>query len=468
MPIAVKLNQYLNRQNIYVHEIHHERVDSLACAINCAGVAASATLKSVLLIDVKGAVMAVIPYGADLDIDAVNRVLGRNLQQLTPEQSDRLFTDCEAGAHPPIGAAYGIPTIVDDSLLKQDLFYLQSGCNSTLLQMDGRAFRLSLAGAAKGQIAIMSEEIQGVTLASLGVNGQMSLDDVAKKLEKLYRLPPMPAIAVKILHLVTNPDSSVGELAEVIERDPSLAAQIMRYSRSALFNYQGEVRNVQDAVNIVLGFERVAHIAMGVAASRAFDIPKHGPLGLDAFWRHTLYNAALCQQLAQKLPAEAQVDAGLAYLVGLLHNFGLLLIGHLFPPEFCMLNKLREANPELPMESIERQVFGMGGAQDMIALGHGTIGGILLRMWNLPEEVVKSAAMHQKINYEGDCQNYVQLVQLANILLAREGIGDELNEQDPEPLMTALGLPIERGYQIAQDALERCCDLDAMAAEMAA
>lgn len=465
MPIAVKLNQYLSRQGVFVHEIPHERAVSLECAISKANVTPDTTLKSVLMIDVKGAVMAVFPFPAELNIDAVNQALGRNLQRLTPEQSDKLFTDCEPGAHPPIGGAYGIPMIIDESLLEQDLFYLQSGCNTTMLQMDGRAFRLAIAGANKGAIAQWKEGAMG---ASSLTNGNLSIDDVAKKLEKLYRLPPMPAIAVKILHLVTDPDSSVGELAEVIECDPSLAAQIMRYSRSALFNYQGEIRSVQEAVNIVLGFERVAHIAMGVAASKAFDIPKEGPLGLDAFWKHTLYSATLCQQIAQKLPASAEVDPGLAYLVGLLHNFGLLLVGHLFPPEFCMLNKLREANPELSMEAIEKQVFGMGGAQDLIALGHGTIGGILLRMWNLPEEVVKSAAMHQTIGYEGDYQNYVQLVQLANCLLKPHGIGDELNEQDPEVLIEALGLTVDQTHEIAEAAMARCGDLDAMAAEMAA
>lgn len=465
MPIAVKLNQYLGRQGVCVYEIPHERAVSLGCAISKANVTPDATLKSVLMIDVKGVVMAVLPYPADLNIAAVNQVLGRNLQPLTPEQSDKLFVDCETAAHPPIGGAYGIPIIIDESLLEQDLFYLQSGCNTTMLQMDGRAFRLACSGASKGAIALWQEGSEGNTSLS---NGNLSIDDVAKKLEKLYRLPPMPAIAVKILHLVTDPDSSVGDLAEVIECDPSLAAQIMRYSRSALFNYQGEIRSVQEAVNIVLGFERVAHIAMGVAASKAFDIPKDGPLGLDAFWKHTLYAATLCQKMAQNLPASAGVDPGLAYLVGLLHNFGLLLVGHLFPPEFCMLNKLREANPELSMSAIEKQVFGMGGAQDLIALGHGTIGGILLRMWNLPEEVVKSAAMHQTVGYEGDCQNYVQLIQLANCLLKSRGIGDELNEQDPAPLIEALGLTIDKTHEIAESAMARCSDLDAMAAEMAA
>ncbi len=467
MPVAVKLGQFLSRQNIFVREIHHERVNSLMSAVNQARVSAEVTLKSELLVDIKGAVMAILPFPATLDINAVNQVMGRNFQALTLAQSDRLYTDCETGAHPPVGAAYGVPVIVEESLFDQDLFYIQSGCNTTLLQMDGRAFRSSIAGAVKGRISTWKDQSSPEGAAGV-FNGELSIDDVAKKLEKLYRLPPMPAIAVKILHLVTDPEASVGELAEVIECDPSLAAQIMRYARSALFNYQGEVRNVQEAVNIVLGFERVAHIAMGVAASKAFNIPKEGPLGLDAFWRHTLYSAALCQQLAKKLPAEAQVDPGLAYLVGLLHNFGLLLVGHLFPQEFSLLNKLSEANPELPLEAIEKQVFGMGSAQDLIALGHGTIGGILLRMWNLPEEVVKSAAMHQRVGYEGECQNYVHLVQLSNCLLKHEGIGDELNVEDPEPLMNMLGLPVEQGLLIAQQALENCTDLDAMAAEMAA
>ena len=236
--------------------------------------------------------------------------------------------------------------------------------------------------------------------------------------------------------MTANSEATARELGELIEFDPSLTAQIMRYARSALFNYPGQINSVQEAVTRVLGFDRVAHIALGIASVRAFEVPRQGMLGMDQFWRHSLYNAFVCQRMAPKCHS----DKGLAYLCGLLHNFGLLLVGHLFAQEFDELNALREANPDASMHSLEQQVFGASNDQQMLAVGHGAIGGILHRLWELPDPVVKAAGMHQQAGYHGEHEPYVLMVQLANGLLKERGIGDEFNPDDIVSLASSLGL----------------------------
>ena len=160
------------------------------------------------------------------------------------------------------------------------------------------------------------------------------------------------------------------------------------------------------------------------------------------------------------------MERGLGYLSGLLHNFGLLLIAHLFPPQFHLLNKLREANPEQPLSILEKQVFGLGGVQDLIAVGHGAVGGILAKLWELPDTVVKVAGMHQHSSYDGDQSNYVNAVQLANALLKRHGIGDEFDEQDIAPLMVKLGLDEQDLEELAQATADATFELDALAREL--
>ena len=163
----------------------------------------------------------------------------------------------------------------------------------------------------------------------------------------------MPETAVRVMHLSSDPDAEVQQLAALIERDPSLAVQMMRCARTALFSYRGELSCVKDAVNIVLGFNRVSQLAMGLAASKVFNIPATGPLGLKCFWQHSLYTALLAQALALLADPDLEFNERDAYLAGLLHNFGVLLIGHLFPLDFQLLNKLRETETEAPMEEIE-------------------------------------------------------------------------------------------------------------------
>ncbi|MDC0662643.1 HDOD domain-containing protein [Marinobacter sp. SS21] len=426
MALAPRLEHFLNRKGIAFTEVAIDPVANFDAAVMVAGEDQECILRASLLIDLDGTVMVVHPFSSVLDLAAVQQLTGRRLQPLTARQADRLFSDCAPGFHPAIGGAYEVPVLLDDDAADLPRAVLSAGTDSSLLVLDGRNLRLALAGSRRGPCVI-----KGRTATE---RSALSLEEVAQKLQQLYRLPPMPALALRILRLTGNPEATARELAELIELDPSLTAQIMRYARSALFNYPGQIQSVQEAVTRVLGFERVAHVALGIASVQAFEVPRGGALGMDKFWHHSLCNAFLCQKMA---PA-CGVDKGLAYLCGLLHNFGLLLIGHLFPAEFEELGSLREANPEVSMGSLERQVFG-GGNQDLLAVGHGAIGGILHRLWQLPDAVVKAAGVHQQPEYHGEHEVFVLMVQLANGLLKEQGIGDEFNADDLEALADRLG-----------------------------
>ncbi|MGM0449783.1 MAG: HDOD domain-containing protein [Pseudomonadota bacterium] len=276
------------------------------------------------------------------------------------------------------------------------------------------------------------------------MNEQPDMDALAEQVQQLYRLPPMPAIALRVMQITAAPETTAAELASVIERDPSLAAQVLRYARSALFNYQGELHSVQEAVTRVLGFDRVTHLAVGIAASRSFELPRTGALGVESFWHHSLHCARLSLAIARSIPRDAphRPDPELAYLCGLLHNLGLLLIGHLFPTDFQNLNEAREAEPEVPLAELESRVFRTSGAEEgtPLRIGHASAGGLLLHLWEMPEPVVTVAGMHEIPAYQGRHEPYVHAVQLANELLKQRGIGDEHTPADPATPARALGL----------------------------
>lgn len=469
MPIASKLNHFIESKGISYQPLHHPRSDHLGHAIELANAVPELCAKVIPLIDKGGAAVAVIPFPADLDLSVINDTFNRQFQILDEAHHGKLFSDCDGGALPALAMAYGLPVMVDADMLENDFVFSTSGCSCTLLKMTGVVFRTAMMGAIRGNISKWpSAETDSFGVGVNACSGNISLDSVAKKLERLYQLPPMPETAVRIMHLTSDPESDVFQLAELIEKDPSLSAQVMRYARSALFSYRGELSSIKDAVNIVLGFDRVAQLSMGIASSKAFNIPQHGPLGLEKFWQHSLYAGVLCQALALMASPDLEIDERDAYLAGLLHNFGVLLIGHLFPPEFKMLNKLRESDPEASMADLEKQVFGMGGAQEFISLGHGSMGAILLKMWGLPNACVKSAAMHQTNGYEGDCEYYVCLVQLANYYLAQVEIGDEVAAYDPESALEILGLDEEKVEELVAACIEKCRSLDGMISHMAA
>ena len=258
MPIAAKLSQFINRKGILCQPVHHPRSNDFAQAIEQANAVPELCAKCVAIIDRNGPAVAIIPFLADLNLDVLNKTLGRNFQTLSKEMTCKLFPDCEPGAFPALAMAYGLPVVIDTEMLENETVFSASGCSSTLLKIPGTAFRLAMRGAVKGHIAIWPDPVACLPSASASSDSvPNSLDGVMRKLQRVHQLPPMPETAVRIMHLTSDPESDVFQLAELIERDPSLAAQVMRYARSALFAYRGELSSVKDAVNIVLGFDQV-------------------------------------------------------------------------------------------------------------------------------------------------------------------------------------------------------------------
>lgn len=240
---------------------------------------------------------------------------------------------------------------------------------------------------------------------------------IEQRIEQVYELPPMPELAHRILQLQSDPKAGAHQLANIVQLDPSLAAQVIRYASSAYYGYRGRISNIRDAISRVLGYDLVLNLALGLAAGRSFRIPDEGPLGLSRFWEHAILSAVLVQNIGVRVASGRRAPDGMCYLCGLLHDFGVLLLGHLFPPEFQLLNKFAAANPDKTLTELEGRLLGMGGARDLLAMGHARIGAWLMEAWKMPEPIVVTLLEHHNPDYRGDYEVAVHLVQLSDFLL---------------------------------------------------
>ena len=292
--------------------------------------------------------------------------------------------------------------------------------------------------------------------------------EIRRRIEQVYELPPMPDMARRVLALRNNPDASIAELAGIVELDPSLAAQVVRYAASPFYAYRGKISSIQDAITRVLGFDMVMNMALGLATGKSFQNPCDGPLGLHAFWRHAVYSATLAQALAKCMPPAHRPQPGLVYLAGLLHNFGFLLLGHLFPPEFKLLNKLVAAHPESPVTALEKCVLGMGQAQNILEMGHAQIGSWLMQAWEMPDEIIVTLQEHHNPGYSGDHAVFPHLVMVADHVLKGLEIGDAADAELPAYSLEVIGIAKGRVIETAEQLFEDCSSLELMAAELAA
>lgn len=456
MSVATILENFLSSRGITYEVISHTPTASLEQAADQLGIATSEFARAIVLRVDGQARMAVLPLSHVLNFSALARLLGGEPQPVPAEELASTFADCESGCIPALGDAYGVSTVYDEALFEPEAVVFEGGSHVSLVRMTREGLRSLIEPAAIGRFSRSVDSLQEDKGANLGpcpapasgapsncIGSYTPAAAIKDRIEAIYELPMMPEHARRILELNHDPNADASDLARVVDLDPSLAAQVMRYARSPLFSYGGKITDLEQAISRVLGFDLVMNLAVGLAALKPFRNPPDGPLGLHAFWRHATYSAALAQRVGRQLPPRLRPKPGPLHLAGLLHNFGYLAFGHLFQPEFYLLNKMVAANPRVPVTTLERQVLCMGQARDVLCLGHAEVGAWLLKSWNMPEEVVAAACEHHNEDYAGVHAGYANLVLLVDRLLKRYGIGDADCDVLPSPVLQRLGLTAE-------------------------
>ena len=251
---------------------------------------------------------------------------------------------CKAGST-PLHEAFGIPALADDGLIlaDEDEIYFDGGSGDTLVGMRNIDFR-SLLSQGAGNTSRFPPMISTPLLSQQAITPQnlTSLTNrytpagLREGIEAITELPVMPQTVQQILILRAHSTTSARDILRIVERDPSLAAQVVYWARSPLHGHPVVVDSLQTAIEQVLGVDNTLNLLLGSSMSQTFRIPADGPVGLKAFWRHSIYCASLVSELAKLLPESVDVKPELAYLCGLLHDFGYPVLGHVFPPAFSV------------------------------------------------------------------------------------------------------------------------------------
>jgi len=153
MTIATSVENYLSREGVQYDTVTHAHTRSSSQSAQAAHVPGDRLAKCVMLEDEMGYLMAVIPATHKVDLRAVRRELKRELGLATESELAALFTDCEPGAIPPLGEAYGIDTILDQSLADAPDVYFEAGDHLALVHVRGSDFLALMPKTPRGRIS---------------------------------------------------------------------------------------------------------------------------------------------------------------------------------------------------------------------------------------------------------------------------------------------------------------------------
>jgi Ala-tRNA(Pro) deacylase len=147
MSIATTLRTYLEGRAITYALVPHPHTGSSMDTAASAHVPGDRLAKAVIVQSQGEPLMVVVPSDYHVHLGLLHRYLGSEVGLATEQELSALFPDCEPGAIPVIGQAYGIRTLLDSTLLEEPELYLEAGDHETLVRVVGDDFRTLMEDA---------------------------------------------------------------------------------------------------------------------------------------------------------------------------------------------------------------------------------------------------------------------------------------------------------------------------------
>ncbi len=222
-----------------------------------------------------------------------------------------------------------------------------------------------------------------------------------KEIENLKNLPTLPQILLKVIKFCNDHGKDFKELSQILEKDPSLTVKILRMVNSPYYGLRVGVKNILQAVTI-LGSNAIRNIAICTSVQGVFDHPlETSDFNLKAFWWHSLKCAVLARLIAEN---HSQVEPDEAFLSGLLHDIGRLVLWTNFGQQYSQILNTYRHNPQQCLEA----------EADLVA-DHCKIGEWLLKNWNFQPFMADAVLYHHESKDRiSTALPLVQIVHMAN------------------------------------------------------
>lgn len=241
----------------------------------------------------------------------------------------------------------------------------------------------------------------------------------------LDRVKPIPQIALKIIRMIRDNQHSFEDMAVEVRQDQVISAKVMRLCNSALFSGKTEVDSIDRAL-VLLGEKRFLQLVVSASVEEFLSQTGQGySLCKGGLFRHALGTGILCEALAA-LTGKAPLD--LAYTAGLLHDIGKVVLDQFIQkasPFFYRRTQLDGAT----LITVEEEQFG---------ISHTETGGQLAERWSLSENLIDAIRHHHHPEDAKVHDDLCHLVYLADLLISRFNVGQELERLNTDTLSERL------------------------------
>jgi HD-like signal output (HDOD) protein len=281
-----------------------------------------------------------------------------------------------------------------------------------------------------------NRELPEVLKVISGADGKVapptSRDGIDRLLDQVDRLPPAPRVLPRLLSALSEVETDISQVVDLVAVDAVLTAKVLQTCNSAYFGTSQTVKDVSEAVHR-LGFQMLYRIVAMVSGANCFKFPQPGTLDVDRLWGESVTAAFGARFIAE----DVGLDSSLLFTAGILHDFGkVVLAGARQGATALLVGGTVEDNDEAL--KWERTTYGFG---------HAEIGGRVLERWGFGEQLVASVRYHHDPGMGGEAARFAACVSLADTLAHRLNdtpVRESVTSPESRAALNILGLAEEQ------------------------
>jgi putative nucleotidyltransferase with HDIG domain len=255
-------------------------------------------------------------------------------------------------------------------------------------------------------------------------------DEILQQLKDIRDLPTLPAVFVRIIKALRNPNASVKDIAGVVEADQAITMKILRLINSSFYGLSRSVDSVHQAI-VLLGANTLKNVVISASVFKAL-----GSQGTDhsfdreAFWQHSIGCGMIARFLGNRT-GHGREEEG--FIAGIIHDIGKVVLDQYFHDNLTQVVK----------EVATRKISFYQAETETLGISHAEIGAYLAETWSLPQKLVEVIASHHQLGSPANHGPLVALVCISDMVARQYGVGsggDPLVPQFDQGVWNKIGL----------------------------
>ena len=256
------------------------------------------------------------------------------------------------------------------------------------------------------------------------------------QIDRTFEMPSTPVVLTKIIQVLDDDSASAQQLEDLILHDPSLSARILKLANSAFYSFRTEVKTLSHAIAL-LGMGLVKSLAIGVTIFESFTkgVKQEGNQ-INRLWMHSFGTGLITQDIWSRR-ARTKKEIDFAFLSGLLHDMGQVVLFKDSPHTYGRLFSREKTSADPSLCAMETELFGVD---------HTYVGSSLAKQWGFPADLVTILRKHHSAS---DTKLALPaVVSVADTMVKQTRIGFDGDNREPHDfakLMELLAIdPAER------------------------